>query len=194
MLQVAKAASCKLLSYRGQYTAYRIELPSVKKRVAAVKVDDGYFRIFRQVSDAAQALELVIKLAAYRDNLAISFHRQGYCLWIYEPEVKSARSDQSSGPVRLPTYGPANCFIIRSERYYRICYIKVPDLPERLLAIYYGRQFYSLYKSGLDASAVLKTATKFVGRGDAVAIAPTKQGYALCLLEPEAIPYRPKKS
>jgi hypothetical protein len=193
MSSVVSAAICRLLAYRGQYTPCHIEVPDVEGKLAAVAVDGRYFSLFRRFDDAEKVMKVAAKLAQRGDDLALTASAQGYVVWVYEPEAKELPAANAENRMHLPTYGPAPCFIICDTTHYRPCYIKVPDLPKYLVAVYYAKRFYSVYRRGLKAEEVLEMATQLVGRGDEVAIAPTKQGYALCVWEPEAVPYNPQK-
>jgi hypothetical protein len=192
MPQVISAAICRLLSYRGQYTSCHITVPDVEGKLAAIEVDRRYFSIFRRFDTADTVIEVAIKLAQQGDDLAVTHTAQGFVVWVYEPDAKPAgEPKQSSNRMQLPTYGPAPCFLVSDTSHYKPCYIKVPDLPRHLVAIYYARRFYSVYRRGLKAEEAFEIATKLVSRGDEVAIAPAKLGYAVCVWEPEAIPYKP---
>jgi hypothetical protein len=170
---------------------FLLENRTCLKLLAQLFVD--CFSIFRRFDTADTVIEVAIKLAQQGDDLAVTHTAQGFVAWVYEPEAKLASEPKSSlNRMQLPTYGPAPCFLVSDTSHYKPCYIKVPDLPRHLVAIYYARRFYSVYRRGLKAEEAFEIATKLVSRGDEVAIAPAKLGYAVCVWEPEAIPYKPE--
>lgn len=174
-----------------------IVIPQVEGKRVAVVVDGCYFRSFRRFNSAQQVMAVAKKLAHQGRNLALTpsndGNDKGYRVWIQAPEVEKVITEALDGPLRLPTYGPSPCFMIADRSYYRTCYVKVPDLFRPLVAIYHAQRFYSVYRKDLSPAAALELATKLAGRGDEVAIAPANQAYAVCIFEPEAIPYQPSK-
>jgi hypothetical protein len=195
MPQVISAAICKLLSYRGQYSTCQLQVPDVDAKLAGIEVDKRFFSFFRRFEKAETVMEVAAKLAQRGDDIALTQSSQGYMVWVYEPDAREVGSqNDKNNQMHLPTYGPAPCFLICDTNHYRPCYIKVPDLPKPLVAVYYARRFYSVYRRGLKPEEALEVATKLVGRGDEVAIAPAKQGYAICVWEPEAIPFKPENN
>ncbi|MEM8806360.1 MAG: hypothetical protein AAGF01_10080 [Cyanobacteria bacterium P01_G01_bin.38] len=198
MPQVKHATTCKLLAYKGQYKTCHIGIPQAEGKRIAVAVDGRYFRFFRRFDTAQQVMAVAERLAQRGSDFALteSFkdNKKGYRVWLYTPNVENVTTEALDGPLRLPVYGPSPCFMIFDQAHYRPCYIKVPDLPQPRVAIYYDKRFYSVCGKGLSAVSALELGQKLVGRGDEVAIASTDQTYVVCLWEPEAIPYQPPKT
>ncbi|MEO1592907.1 MAG: hypothetical protein AAFU71_16670 [Cyanobacteria bacterium J06632_22] len=188
------AAVCKLLSYKGQYTPCHITVPDMAEKQAAVDVDGRYFSLFKRFDSAEKILNVAAKLAKRGEDIAITHSSQGYVMWIHEEDATLLKLNVSSKSIQLPTFGPASCYVIVGMKSYRPCYIKVPDLTQPMVAIYYAKRFYSVYRRSLSAADAIEIAKKLVARGDEVAIAPTRNGHAICVWEPEAVPFNPQNN
>ncbi len=188
------AAVCKLLSYKGQYTPCHITVPDMDEKQAGIDIDGRYFSLFKRFDAAEKVLDVAARLAKRGEDIAITRSSQGYTTWIHEADATLVKHNVSSKSIQLPTFGPAPCYVIVGMKSYRPCYIKVPDLMQPMVAIYYARRFYSVYRRGLAAADAIEIAKKLVGRGDEVAIAPTRNGRAVCVWEPEAVPFNPQNN
>ncbi|MEL6139482.1 MAG: hypothetical protein AAFR42_19005 [Cyanobacteria bacterium J06628_6] len=191
MPQTATAAVCKLLSYKGQFTPCHISVPDLEGKQAAIDIDGRYFSLFKRFDSAEKVLQVAARLAKRGEDIAVTQSSQGYVMWVHEEDATMLKLNVSSKSIQLPTFGPSPCYVIVSMKSYRPCYIKVPDLMQPMVAIYYAKRFYSVYRRGLTAADAIEIAKKLVGRGDEVAIAPTRNGYAVCGWEPEAVPFDP---
>lgn len=86
---------------------------------------------------------------------------------------------------------PALCYILANRQQYTTCHVRVPDLEQRLAAIYFGGKFYEFFQSIRDGRRAIALLTKLVYRGDEVVMTKTPKGYGLWVYEPEATPAVP---
>lgn len=190
-LREASPINCKLLISREQYTTCHIQVPESSHRLPAICLDHDCYSFFKTVKTAQKTLELVIKLGLRGDRSAITQTKLGYIIWVYEPEAKRMGARQKVRNSTLSDPIPSSCIILASRNDYTPCYIRVSDFPEQLPAIQHRDNYYSLFRKEPDAEQVLTMAAKLTRRGDEVLIAPAKEGYALCILEPAAIVTQP---
>lgn len=186
-------AACKLLTYKGQYSACHIKVPDVEAKLPAIKIDGHYYSLFRRFDQATATLAALGKLAQKGDDLALTQQENGgYVMWALEADAQEFKAPRQAGR-SWPTHGPATCLMLGDAHQYHQCYVQVPDLALPMVAIHYADRFYSVYQTSLDAIAALGLATQLTGRGNASAIASTPKGFAVCLWEPEAIPQAPSE-
>ena len=181
--------TCKLLTYKGQYSTCQIKVPDIDTKLSAVKIDSRYYSLFRRFDDAESAMTALNRLTQTgNDEMALTNLDNGrYVMWALELEAQAFKGRRQQEP-QWPTHGPASCLILGNAKQYNQCYVKVPDLAQPLVAVQCDARFYSVYQPGMEAQAALELAAQFAGRGNDSAIAATAKGYAVCLWEPEATP------
>ena len=181
--------SVKLLAQREDYNTCHIYLPEEPQRLAAVALDGKFYSFFRSLREPIKTVGLLLKLAARGQQVVTTPTKHGHALWIYEPDGSLAKSTtRESARMLPPTFGPADCWIISDRQPgYRICSLKVPDLPDDVVpGLANGQKFYSLYRRERHAGNTLKLATRLVQRGDEVVLLVGKAGYVICVYEPGA--------
>ncbi len=77
------------------------------------------------------------------------------------------------------------CKFLFDRDLYTPCHVQVPDLGQRLSAVYVDNQFYSFFKVISSAEKALEIVARLGKRDDKVAITLTKQGYVLWTHEPQ---------
>ena len=89
---------------------------------------------------------------------------------------------------------PSPCIMLASRDQYLACHIRVPDLEQRLAAIWIGDSYYSFFRMVGDSRKALSLTVKLCYRGDKVALTRVAKGYGLWVLEPEAGPTYGKRT
>ena len=179
----------KLLTQRDDYVTCHIQIPEETRRLSAIALDGKFYSFFRVLKEPPKALDLLLKLTARGNQVAMTRTRTGYVIWVHEPEGLLATSDKQIVPRVIPLiFGPADCWIIGERQPdYRACSLKVPDLPDPLLGLANSRQkFYSLYRREKDPAEALKIAARLTRYGDEVTVLVRKEEYVLCIYEPAA--------
>ncbi len=184
-------ASYRLLEHRSQYKPCHVCVPDLEGRLAAICVDDRYYSFFRTVADGSKALEVAAKLGRRGDETVITKTAKGYVLWVLEPDAyldgAEAIAPQAETPAQ-PTQTSTPCKILDSKSQYRTCHIRVPDLQQRLAALWVDGKYYALFKVVPTVDKAMEITARFGRRGDETVIAKTKKGYSVWVLEPEAYP------
>lgn len=177
----------KLLSQREQYTTCHIQVPDESERMAAIALNGKYYSFFRRCHQIPKALGLMMKLVGRGDAVAVTSTRQGYVIWLHEPDAIAPAARRSDAI--LPNLEPADCWVISDRQpQYRSCNLRVPDLPDTIPGLTDGQRCYSLYRREQDGDAALKLAARLTQRGDEVIVVVAGQGYTLCVREPSATP------
>jgi len=78
------------------------------------------------------------------------------------------------------------CKFLFDRDLYTSCHVQVPDVGQRLSAVYVDNQFYSFFKVIASAQKALEIMARLGKRDDKMAITLTKQGYAIWTHEPNA--------
>ncbi len=180
--------SVKLLSQREDYATCHISVQGDPHRLPAIALDGRFYSFFRVVKDAQKALDLLVKLSSRGDQTALTPARQGYAVWVYEAHGAIAHPAKQSQNRPLPvTFGPADTWILpENHPDYRVCMLKVPDLPDAVPGLAHGQKFYSLYRRETDDAAVLKLAARLSQRGDEVVILRSNSTATVYIYEPGA--------
>lgn len=76
--------------------------------------------------------------------------------------------------------------ILEAKSQYQHCHIYVPDLEQRLSAIYANSKYYSFLKIVPNRSKALEIAARLQQRHDEPILTITPKGYAIWVWEPEA--------
>lgn len=179
----------KILNSRQQYRSCHVHTPDDRQPLAAIEVGGQYYSFFRAESSEDRAVEVAIKLQYRGDVTVITRIPKGFSIWVLEPEA------QPLHPLRSPKNPldkedlphPTQILVSRSQ--YQLCHICVPDMEQRLAAIFYYGKYYSLFKTVDDVQQALRLQEKLDQRGDAVMITKTAKGFGLWILEPDA--YQP---
>ncbi|NER82844.1 MAG: hypothetical protein F6K42_25470 [Leptolyngbya sp. SIO1D8] len=180
--------SIKLLTQRESYTNCRIYIPDEADRMPAISVESKFYGFFRALSDPAQTLRWLFKLTQRGDQVAVTSTKKRYVIWVYEPDGSLVKSNAKKAPNTItPAFGPADCWVIHDKQPgYRVCSLKVPDLPDTISGIAQGQKLYSLYRRENDAANTFKLAARLCQRGDEVVIVVSSASYAICISEPGA--------
>jgi hypothetical protein len=175
---------CTFLTTRQQYQTCQVLLPGDEKPMGAIYLNDRLYGFYRQIAKAGQLLKFMLKMRARLKAAAevmVTQTPKGYFLWLWEPDV-SIVGKTPSQPQDTP---PAHFYLLEAAKT-GFCQIRVPDLEQELIAVAIGEQYYSLFKLEADTVAVMEIIAKLTRRGDELAIALTRGGYAICVLEPDA--------
>lgn len=86
------------------------------------------------------------------------------------------------------------CRLLLDRDLYAPCHIRVPDVAQRLSAVYVDNQFYSFFKFVPNAQKALDVLVRLGKRDDQVALTSTKRGYVIWAYEPNASYAPPGKS
>lgn len=180
---------CLLLASKEQYLPCHIRLPDAPERVPAILHGTQYYSLFRPIPEADKALEMVLKLGQRHHAAAITQNSQGYFVWVQELDALVAKEGRLSRVVS--TFPAAHCLILTKTTQQRLCYLQVADLPERIagitVSVQQQQKFYSLLRQESDLPKLLDTGAELTRWGEEIAIAPTKAGYAICVLEQTAV-------
>jgi hypothetical protein len=181
--------SVKLLSQREDYVTYHIHLHDDPHRLPAIALDGRFYSFFRALDHPDKAINLLVKLSARGDQTVLTPTRQGYAVWVYESTGHVALPLNQKMPRRLlPTLSPADCWVIRDNQPgYRLCTLKVPDLPDAVPGLANGLKLYSLYRRETDAANLLKLAARLAQRGDELVILKRPDGLVLYIYEAGAV-------
>jgi hypothetical protein len=187
-------SSCLILTDRDRYFSCHVRLPDEERPVPAIGVSNKFYSYFKFVRTAAEALKLLGKLSLRNNALAITSlanTAQGYGIWVVEPQAIDLNPDQNQLHPAKTQKPPTEFKYFPLERECELIDIRVPDLYETIPAIVDAGKYYSLFKIEDQAVDVLQLAAKLTERDDEVAIAQLEEGYAVCVLEPEANPIVP---
>jgi hypothetical protein len=89
---------------------------------------------------------------------------------------------------------PGSPRILESRSAYRSCHIRVPDQDHRLAAVFVDKKYYSFFKVTKNEPQALEVCNRLTRRGDTAVITKTAKGYAIWVLEPEALLDNPSKT
>ena len=177
----------KLLAQRADYTTCHIYVPEDTHRLPAIALNGRFYSFFRSLNDPAKALNFLLKLSIKGNQVALTYTRQSHVLWVYESDGQLATSRGKAPKVLSSSSGPANCWVIGDRQPgYRVCSLKVPDLPGVIPGLANEQKLFSLYRREKDADATLKLGARLSQRGDEIVILCTGEGYATCIYEPGA--------
>lgn len=178
----------KLLTQRESFTTCRINVLGDTERLPAIAMSGKFYSFFRSVSDPNKTLGLMLKLVLRGNEVAMTLTSKGYAIWVHEPDGSLVTAPPEKTPRLLPpTFGPADCWIISDRQPgYRVCSLKVPDLPDKIPGLASSQKFYSLYRREKNAANTLKTSARLCQRGDEAVIVVSKTGYVICIYEPGA--------
>ncbi len=176
----------KILESRDQYRSCHVCLPGEDYRVAAVAVDDQYYSLVKVVKDYPRSLEIAGRLTATGKKAVITKLAKGYAIWRLEPDAYTDSCPRSPSrsltqPIGLPIK------ILESSSEYKLCHIRISDLDQRLAAVIVDGSYYGLFKIVTTQQQALLLAGKLQRKDERVVITKTSQGYALWVLEPDAI-------
>jgi hypothetical protein len=178
---------CTFLTSRNQYATCHVFLPGDDQPLGAIYFQEKFYGFYKRTPRVAQLLKLILKLYAKPTEVLITQNPKGYFLWLWEPEAKMV-GHIAARKLELP---PAPFHLLEASRT-GFCQIRVPDLDQPLVAVSINEKYYSLFKLEPDTQAIMEIIAKLTQRGDEVAIALTRGGYAICVLEPEASLVAPK--
>ncbi|TVQ17672.1 MAG: hypothetical protein EA367_17015 [Leptolyngbya sp. DLM2.Bin15] len=163
---------------RTEYQTCHVTIPEQARPVAAIAVAGRFYSLFKAQQSLQDAQAIAHRLQEQGDPSLITLLPTGYAIWVWEPEAQMLARRRSS------TLPPVQ------ERYYP-CHIRVPHQGDRLAAIRVGDQYYSLFRIVNQAHHAQRASAKLSDRGHGVIITQTIRGYALWLLEPDALPDAP---
>jgi hypothetical protein len=172
----------RLLESRSQYASCHIRVPDLEERLPAIHLDQKFYSFFRIVSDEQQLLSMVTKLNQQAQESVVTRITRGYGLWVLEPTAyidarRSASEQADTFPYR----------IVESRNQYKPCYIRVPDVEQRLVAIRLDDQYYSFFAVTQDKPNIVKMIAKTKLTVEQIVITPTVKGYIVWVLESQAL-------
>ena len=189
MQQVQTPVSCLFIASRDQYSACQIQVPDLERPIAAIAIGNRYYSFFRLVQESHRALSMMTRLSYCGDRVAIKKNPKGYGIWVEEPEAspRSTRSTSSNEDNVAPM--PAQSKVLIPTNQCKELQVIVPDLDQPVEAIAYDGKYYSLFRTEPDADKVIDIIAKISLRGDETVTFKTVDGYAICIVEPDAVPF-----
>ncbi len=76
--------------------------------------------------------------------------------------------------------------VLHSRDCYRTCHVYVPDVSERLAAIWVGAHFYSFFRVVADREKAITLVTKLFRKGESAVITYSPKAYFIWVLEEHA--------
>lgn len=184
MTQATAVVSCKLLTSRDQYQTCHIVLPDLEQPLAAIQLDDRYYGLFQTLTESDRVLKVLVKLHQRGDEVIVTRAGKGYTLWVWEPEA-SLKSATAAKPTRTP---PASFKLLVTPEQFPFWTVQVPDLSQSLQAVEVSGQYYSLFRLETNVDRLFDIVAKITQQGDVTIVFEASQGYAVCVLEPDAQP------
>lgn len=138
-----------------------------------------YARELRKQAKKLEALAEALELEARASDPGLT-----------APESAGAiSSDSGETAVDGKDLLPKGILLARND--YATCYIRIPNLKERLPAVLIENRYYSFARAFPDLKKALAAKVKLEWGGDRVVITQTAKGYAIWVWEPDAQPERP---
>jgi hypothetical protein len=172
-----------ILRSRDQYYLCHIRVPDAEQRLAAIQVSGSYYSFFRIEKDEKRALTLAGKLHHRGDRVLITKIPKGYAIWVLESEAEPVELTQREPKSVLPEL---SYVILISRHQYQPCHIQVPDLEQRLSAIYFEGQYYSLFKVVEELDVAKRLVKRLAHRKEMAVITQLAKGYGVWVLESDA--------
>ncbi|WP_448563166.1 hypothetical protein [Trichothermofontia sp.] len=176
--------SCKLLTSRDQYQTCHIVVPDLDQPLAAIQLGDRYYGFFQTLTDSERVLKVLIKLHQRGDEVIVTRTGKGYTLWVWEPEA-TLKKAVAAKPTGTP---PASFKLLVTPEQFPFWSVQVPDLSQSLQAVEVAGQYYSLFRLETNVDRLFDIVAKMTQRGDITVVFAASQGYAICVLEPDAQP------
>jgi hypothetical protein len=177
-----------LLTQRQQYKPCHLRLPDEPVPMAGVTFQEEFYSFFKVVTTLERAHQFVDRLAERGNRAIITTTPKGFVLWVYEAKAQQ-HSDRGSVKTKTPRSGfiagKHEIQILRSERMYKSCKIRVPDLDKPLTGLIYEQKLYSLLRIVRDESQATELAEKLERKGNLALITASAYGYSVWVLEPE---------
>lgn len=187
MPPVQSPVSCLFLASCQQYNTCQIFVPDIEKPLAAIAIGDQYYSFFRSVQDSHRALSMMTRLSYCGDRVAVKKNPKGYGIWVEELDAAPrSRLRNTHHPSTPPIPAPSTMLISKSQ--YKELQILVPDLDQPLAAIAHNGRYFSLFRIETDTEKVITIITKTAMCGDETVVFRTADGYAICVIEPDAMP------
>jgi|GEM_PF-331095 len=184
MTQAAALVSCKLLTSRDQYQTCHVIVPDLAHPLAAIRLGDRCYSLFQTLTESERVLKVLIKLHQRGDEVIVTKTSKGYTLWVWEPEASL-----KTAPAAKSTLAPPASFkVLVTPEQFPFWTVQVPDLSQSLQAIEVAGQYYSLFRLETDVDRLFDIVAKITDRGDVTIVFAASQGYAVCVLEPDAQP------
>lgn len=176
--------SCKLLTSRDQYQTCHIVVPDLEQPLAAIQLGDRYYGLFQTLTDSERVLKVLIKLHQRGDEVIVTKAGKSYILWIWEPEANLKKA-VAAKPTLAP---PASFKLLVTPDQFPFWTVQVPDLSQSLQAVEVSGQYYSLFRLERNVDRLFEIVAKMTQQGDVTIVFEASQGYAVCVLEPDAQP------
>ena len=182
-----------ILISRQHYRCCHIQVPDMDQPLPAIFVNHQYYSFLKAVKEKLKAQQTAANLEQRGEQVAITQTPKGYTLWVLEPDAQRAVSRRQNQPLpQSPkpqpsesTLGPVT--ILDSPRQYQLCWIRVPDLAEPLVAIIVAGQYYSRFQSLQDREQLQRVVSVLESRGDQSVTTRTTEGYIVWVREPDAV-------
>ncbi|MEL6222814.1 MAG: hypothetical protein AAFR31_09270 [Cyanobacteria bacterium J06627_8] len=188
-------AHCLFLDDQQLYKTCQITVPDIEQPLAAIVVNGECYSFFRLTRDSDYALSVAGKLTHSGDRIAILKKKNGYSLWAVEPLARPTTAarlntspSQSVDSTGRPHQPIGSSTILYSSDSCQPVHIRVPDLEQPVKAIAYGGQYYSLFRTEQNSEQVISIVGKTARRGDETIVVKTMETYAICVIEPVAVP------
>lgn len=180
--QTGSSSPCYCIADRQFYQPCHIQVPDVAAPFPAIQLGERYYSFLKGLADPRKALGILIKLMYQGDEMVLAITPKGYALWVWEPDAILTRM-RSPAVLAKPL---GRCQILVARDQCQPCLIQVPDLDQQLAAIRFEGDYYSHFRTEAKIERLLDIAAKVTQRGDDIAIARTKDGYAVYIREPDA--------
>jgi hypothetical protein len=165
----------KVLTQRDQYRTCHIHIPGEEGRWAAIQVAGRYYSMLRVVKDEESLTKICSRLAEQSRDYWVTRTPKGFVVWVFEPSA-----------------GTAETKILAHRNQYRTCHIRIPDEEESLAAIQVEGRYYMLIRVVQDRKSLIKISERLTAQSRDYRVTPNPKGYAIWVLEPEAIPATPR--
>jgi hypothetical protein len=177
-----------ILESRHQYRSCHIRLPDDDQRVAAILVNGKFYSLLKIVRDRQKALKICDLLTAKGGEVVITRTARGDAIWLWEADaiVEPSTQVRLQAAPQVETL-PFPCRVLNAPEQYQMCHIRVPEVPERLEAIYVGGKYYSLFKADQSAQQSIDLVRKLQQRGDEPIVTRSTQIDTIWVLEPDAV-------
>lgn len=183
MSEKTNLTRCFFLVSRSQYQTCHVKLEGDNQPLGAIHVQGQNYGFLRKVEDATQAFRLLLKLNSQDTAVTLTQSAVGYMVWTLEPNSTPTKPLPPRSPLQTE---PKPFYLFEAERE-DFCQIRVPDLEQELVAATVMGQYYSIFKVEEEADKALEIVGRLTQQGDEITVAMTRKGYAICVLEPEAI-------
>lgn len=81
--------SFKILASQAQYQPCIVQVPDLDKQLAAIRFEDRYYSLFKELTDINETVQLIKRLSARGDVTVVTKLAAGYGVWVLEPVAQA---------------------------------------------------------------------------------------------------------